>query len=237
MKGKIAMWYYAQNNQTKGPVEEEQLLQLVATGQIAQDTLVWQEGMSGWVPINQTPLAAKMQVSGAGPAGVPPPPPPPPVVPKTEADRLAGLFKTYWILLAVGIPLSIIVIGIFGVIAAMVIYYILLWKYWSLIQDADVRATPDQAIAYMFIPTFNLFWQFIAVWGLAKYMNKYCRDKGIQAPEINESLVLTYLLLPLGLIIPWLGWIVVPIAMLVIQIIMLNSFTKVGIEICRAKGI
>lgn len=53
-------WYYAQNNQQLGPVDEATLRQLVAQGIIRADTLVWREGMGDWQPYGQvaTPAVA-----------------------------------------------------------------------------------------------------------------------------------------------------------------------------------
>ena len=42
----------------------------------------------------------------------------------------------------------------------------------------------------MFIPLFNLYWQFVAVWGLSKDLNRYSREHNIIAPQANESLAL-----------------------------------------------
>jgi hypothetical protein len=43
-------WYYAENNEQKGPVSEEDFEQLAASGTITPQTLVWHEGMAAWSP-------------------------------------------------------------------------------------------------------------------------------------------------------------------------------------------
>jgi len=51
-------WFYAQNGQQLGPVTEGDLQQLVQSGVIKSDTLVWKEGMAEWKPygtIQSTP--------------------------------------------------------------------------------------------------------------------------------------------------------------------------------------
>jgi hypothetical protein len=45
------MFYYSLNGQQQGPVSEEQLRQMVATGAIGPETLVWREGMADWLPV------------------------------------------------------------------------------------------------------------------------------------------------------------------------------------------
>jgi len=43
-------WYYAENNQQKGPVTDEGLEALVASGVVTPATLVWYAGMPEWKP-------------------------------------------------------------------------------------------------------------------------------------------------------------------------------------------
>ena len=56
-------WHYAEGGERKGPVSEEEFQQLVSSGVITSDTLVWQAGMENWLPYGQ--------VSGdaSGPSG------------------------------------------------------------------------------------------------------------------------------------------------------------------------
>lgn len=42
-------WYYAINGQRQGPVSQADFEQLVRSGQIKADTLVWRQGMANWV--------------------------------------------------------------------------------------------------------------------------------------------------------------------------------------------
>jgi hypothetical protein len=41
-------WYYVEQGKQAGPVDDAQLDQMRATGQIQDDTLVWREGMANW---------------------------------------------------------------------------------------------------------------------------------------------------------------------------------------------
>lgn len=64
-------WYYSENNERLGPVDESAFQSLVAQGRIAPETLVWREGMSNWLPYSQVAgvSAATAPVSaGAGAA-------------------------------------------------------------------------------------------------------------------------------------------------------------------------
>ena len=43
-------WYYIDRGQKAGPLDEAQLDELVRTGRLTPDALVWQEGMTEWQP-------------------------------------------------------------------------------------------------------------------------------------------------------------------------------------------
>lgn len=45
-------WYYANAGQRAGPVEESELHELYAVGQVRGDTLVWKAGMAEWQPLS-----------------------------------------------------------------------------------------------------------------------------------------------------------------------------------------
>lgn len=62
------MWYYQQGTERKGPVDEATIRSLISGGVISIDTLVWTEGMPGWVALQQTSLAAGMPVPPPSPA-------------------------------------------------------------------------------------------------------------------------------------------------------------------------
>jgi uncharacterized RDD family membrane protein YckC len=51
-------WYYAENGQQNGPVEDAQLESLLSSGKIQPETLVWQQGMTTWQPYSQVRPAA-----------------------------------------------------------------------------------------------------------------------------------------------------------------------------------
>jgi uncharacterized membrane protein len=48
-------WYYAENNEQKGPVNESELKTQLAGNRLPPDTLVWSDGMANWTPANQVP--------------------------------------------------------------------------------------------------------------------------------------------------------------------------------------
>jgi len=44
------LWYYAQDDEQKGPVSGAELRELASSGKLAGDDLIWREGMAEWVP-------------------------------------------------------------------------------------------------------------------------------------------------------------------------------------------
>jgi hypothetical protein len=71
-----AIWYYAIEDQEKGPVTAAQLKGLAASGQLNPDDLVWREGLDDWKPAREvsglfTGTAAKTSTRTSEPA--PPP--------------------------------------------------------------------------------------------------------------------------------------------------------------------
>lgn len=171
------MWYYTQNNQQFGPVDEAKIKELVASGVVNANTMVWTAGMASWQLIGQTPLAGLVGNL----------PPAPPAYAAAVADpRTKGnndLFTWFWISL-IGILL-----GGIGIIPAAILFMILIHKAWTAVQREGIRATPDQAVAYCFIPGWNFYWYFPAFRGLAKELNAKVDAMGLPVQKINLDLV------------------------------------------------
>lgn len=51
----MAQWYYGDNGQQTGPVDEDTVRSAIAAGQLTPQTLVWREGMPNWLPLQQVP--------------------------------------------------------------------------------------------------------------------------------------------------------------------------------------
>ena len=85
------MWYYEQNGNRIGPVDEATMRSLIADRTISIDTLVWTSGMANWTPLQQTQLAA----------GLPVPPPSPSINAATQPNNLSAKDRVAYVLLAV----------------------------------------------------------------------------------------------------------------------------------------
>ena len=68
----------------------------------------------------------------------------------------------------------------------------ILHKLWSLIPAEDAKTTPGKAVGFLFVPFFNLYWNFIAIYGLAEALNSQMRRRGIKNKKISKGLCLSF---------------------------------------------
>lgn len=73
----MAEWYYGSNAGQHGPVEDDEIRAMMASGGISPQTLVWREGMVDWRPLSSLPEfnANPSPYSGVQNAGPYPPVP------------------------------------------------------------------------------------------------------------------------------------------------------------------
>jgi len=65
-------WYYAEQGQQKGPIEEDALVGLVNSGVVRDDTLVWHDGLPNWQTYGVV-RGARMAAAAAPAAAAPEP--------------------------------------------------------------------------------------------------------------------------------------------------------------------
>ncbi len=114
------MWYYAENGQRKGPIEEAQLRDLANQGVIDGRTLVWTQGMANWAALAETTLGASLGLPpplGPAPRPMPTPQPGAPLPPLTasgpyssgaqEPLPVADKERVVYVLLAILLPFGV----------------------------------------------------------------------------------------------------------------------------------
>jgi tetratricopeptide (TPR) repeat protein len=95
-----ARWFYSADDQPRGPVPLEQLLELLRSGQLPSSALVWRQGMEEWTRADAVPEILPQLRSGApgaaraggveaDAAGAKPKAPPPPSTAAPEAPKKA----------------------------------------------------------------------------------------------------------------------------------------------------
>jgi uncharacterized RDD family membrane protein YckC len=84
-------WYYVENGQKAGPIDEMQLEELRQAGRILPNTLVWREGMPNWTPFKDVQGELKPSFNlkfGSGASGSEPAPGSVPEAVCTECNRI-----------------------------------------------------------------------------------------------------------------------------------------------------
>ena len=76
-------------------------------------------------------------------------------------------------------------------ILAFVVLAVLIYKMWIAIPSNIGRTTPEKAVGYLFIPIFNLYWWFQALWGWSQDWNYYTTKSKIKLAQIPEALPIT----------------------------------------------
>jgi hypothetical protein len=229
------MWYYVRNSQRIGPVDQSAIEELIQNGTIVRQTLVWKSPMNDWKQAGVTELADKF--SDIAPI----PPSSFAITPYSDIqinfppESLRKLWLWFAWLLGAGFPLIFLFIGIPAIIAGTVIYYILLYRFWLLIQDGKARTSPGKAVGFCFIPLFNIYWIYVAIVGLAEDMNLYCRERNIEGPMPSKGLALAQFITILVSCVPYIG-IPVSIAAMVIQIILTKQFVETSVKIMEHKN-
>jgi hypothetical protein len=90
-------------------------------------------------------------------------------------------------------------------IFSLVVFCMLVYHAWLSIQPYGVRTTPGKAVGFLFIPFFNFYWIFQAIYGLAKDFNRIVRERSLRVNFISEGLALTYCIFALISMIPIIG--------------------------------
>jgi len=118
------------------------------------------------------------------------------------------------------------ILALLALIYSGVIMAILVYKMWKAIQDGYTRTTPGKAAGFLFIPFFNYYWIFQAIWGFSVDYNAYIERHSIAVNKLPTSLFLTYAILHVSSIVPYLG-ILTCLAALIIFMILI-------VQICNA---
>lgn len=92
-----AVWYFAKNNEQKGPVSQAELEHMLGSRELPADTLIWAATLSNWTPANQVEaFAAFLSAQQSAPPAPPAPSPAaaaPQAVSHAEDPSLSG-FET-----------------------------------------------------------------------------------------------------------------------------------------------
>lgn len=88
---------------------------------------------------------------------------------------------------------------------AAVVTMVFIHRMWASIQGSPARMTPGQAVGYLFIPLFNIYWIFQVFWGFARDYNSMLYRRGMDAEPLSEGIFLAFPIITLTVWIPGLG--------------------------------
>jgi hypothetical protein len=130
--------------------------------------------------------------------------------------------------------------GSLTLIAALVLFYVLLYKAWNQIQDGHARTSASKAVGFLFIPFFNLYWLFIAVYGLAWDLHNYVVRRRLYGRHdllpypVSPGLGLACCILMVCNLVPVLDFVTIP-ATLIVLVIWLGAVRSASANIAAAR--
>ena len=122
----------------------------------------------------------------------------------------------------------IFLLGLLLIMYAGIVWFILLHKLWTLIQAEQARTTAGKAVGFLFIPFFNFYWIFQAIWGWAKDLNRFTTENRLSVPRVSESVALTICILSLVSVVPLVGLLASVANFVLIIIFMVQAINAVN---------
>jgi len=78
---------------------------------------------------------------------------------------------------------------------ALVVWFVFIYKMWTVIPKKYARTTPGKAVGFLFIPFYNLYWIFQAVWGFARDFNSYIAARDFNISPLPTNLFLSFVII------------------------------------------
>ncbi|KJU85829.1 membrane protein containing Forkhead-associated domain protein [Candidatus Magnetobacterium bavaricum] len=112
----------------------------------------------------------------------------------------------------------------FGALAWGAIYFLVaLFRCWGIMQYVPCRTTPGKAVGFLFIPFFNLYWWFVALYGLAEDANAYLNNTNQTKYRISVGVSIAVCVLG---ILHGLFFFVTVIPQLILVSILINQWAR-----------
>ena len=107
---------------------------------------------------------------------------------------------------ALASSILLLLLGCAAILFGATIWYLLLYRAWSAIQDGNASTTPEKAVGFIFIPFYNFYWIFKAWYGFARDYNRYIERHALNTPKLEESLFLAFCILFICGMVPFLSY-------------------------------
>jgi hypothetical protein len=121
-----------------------------------------------------------------------------------------------------------------------VLFFVQLYKAWHQIQDGHAQTSAGKAVGFLFIPFFNLFWVFVAVYGLAWDLHRYVMRHRLFGRHdlspfpVSPGLALACCILTVCTVVPFLNFATV-LPLLIVQVILLYSIKNASMGIAAER--
>jgi hypothetical protein len=127
-----------------------------------------------------------------------------------------------------------------ALVVSFVLFCVLLYKAWNQIQDGRARTSAGKAAGFLFIPFFNFYWVFVAVYGLAWDLHNYVIRRRLYGRydltpfPVSPGLSLACCILMITAAVPFLNALTT-LPMLVVAAIWLNGVKNASLGIAAAR--
>ncbi len=119
-------------------------------------------------------------------------------------------------------------------IPSVVLLCVLLHKSWSLVQDGKAPTTPGMAVGLLFVPLFNLYWVFVALYGLAWELNRVAAGSAL-AVRVSTGLALACCILLVCLAIPCVSVLALIPATILLNLLV-HSIKRASMDVARTRA-
>jgi hypothetical protein len=135
-------------------------------------------------------------------------------------------YGTYLLLNAINTVISFCLFMVIPLVTYTILYLVQIYRMWNVINDGKARMTPGEAIGYLFVPFYNLYWMF-QVWGgfvtdYNAYLDRYRLQQKV--PYLKRDL---FDFLPILII---LSGFIITIPILLIYFAVLLKRTNIAID-------
>lgn len=167
-------WFVSRNGQAQGPLDMAKVSMAAQTGQLLPNDLVWREGETNSRKAIEIPELVHLFHHNAS---------------SENRNRFSTLYFNIFYFASVGLGLigslflgsaMIFFAILFGIaqciaIPASIFASILLYRCWTVANAEQKQSSPSagQAVGFLFIPFYNIYWAFVAFPQLGIRLNSY----------------------------------------------------------------
>lgn len=130
------------------------------------------------------------------------------------------------------VGLLVCLVGCLPASGAWVLGCVQIYRWWRQIQDGFATTGPGKAVGFLFIPLFNMYWQFVAYWNLAKDLRSFMDRNAIAGPRPAPALAMTVCIASCCAAVPYAGCLVYPV-FIVLFLVMFHQLHAASAAIAR----